>query len=96
MTKKMAYECLVCGTALEGPLGRLFHVFGITRSTHNPNVCNRCDAHMQEGRVIELSVIFADLTDFTEMTNRLGPERSGGHIFQDGQRGLDQERCLHR
>jgi class 3 adenylate cyclase len=31
---------------------------------------------MQEGRVIELSVIFADLTSFTEMTNRLGPERS--------------------
>ncbi len=76
MTKKLAYECLVCGTALEGPLGKLFHIFGITRSTHNPNVCNRCDAHMQEGRVIELSVIFADLTGFTEMTNRLGPERS--------------------
>jgi adenylate cyclase len=76
MTKKMAYECLVCGTALEGPLGMLFHIFGITRSTHNPNICNRCDAHMQEGRVIELSVIFADLTGFTEMTNRLGPERS--------------------
>jgi adenylate cyclase len=76
MTKKLAYECLVCGTALEGPLGLLFHLFGITRSARNPNVCNRCDAHMQEGRVIELSVIFADLTGFTAMTNRLGPERS--------------------
>lgn len=76
MTPKMAYECLVCGTTLEGPLGLLFHLFGITRSTNNPNVCNRCDAHMQEGRVIELTVIFADLTGFTEMTNRLGPERS--------------------
>ncbi len=76
MTKKMAYECLVCGTALGGPLGLLFHLFGIKRSRHNPNVCNRCDAHMQEGRVIELSVIFADLTGFTAMTNRLGPERS--------------------
>jgi class 3 adenylate cyclase len=76
MTKKMAYECLVCGTALGGPLGLLFHLFGIKRSKHNPNVCNRCDAHMQEGRVIELSVIFADLTGFTEMTSRLGPDRS--------------------
>lgn len=76
MTKKMAYECLVCGTALGGWMGLLFHLFGIRRSRHNPNVCNRCDAHMQEGRVIELSVIFADLTGFTEMTNRLGPERS--------------------
>lgn len=76
MSQKMAYECLVCGTALEGLLGLLFHLFGITRSTRNPNVCNRCDAHMQDGRVIELSVIFADLTGFTEMTNRLGAERS--------------------
>ena len=76
MAQKIAYGCLVCGTALEGPMGLLFHLFGITRSTRNPNICNRCDAHMQEGRVIELSVIFADLTGFTEMTNRLGAERS--------------------
>ena len=76
MAQRMAHECLVCGTALEGPLGLLFHLSGITRSVHNPNVCNRCDAHMQEGRIIELSVLFADLTGFTEMTNRLGPEQS--------------------
>jgi adenylate cyclase len=76
MTKEMAHECLVCNTALEGPWGRLFSLFGINRSVRNPNVCNRCDTHMQEGRVVELSVIFADLTGFTEMTNRLGPERS--------------------
>ncbi len=76
MNSKVTHECLVCGTTLEGPLGWLFHLFGITRSPRNPNVCNRCDAHMQEGRVIELSVIFADLTGFTELTNRLGPERS--------------------
>lgn len=76
MTDKMADECLVCGTKLDGPLGTLFYLFGITRSTRNPNICNRCDAHMQEGHVIELSVIFADLTGFTEMTSRLGAERS--------------------
>ena len=76
MALKKAYQCLVCGTALEGPLGLLFHIFGVTRSKHNPNVCNRCDAHIQDGRVIELSVLFADLTGFTEMTNRLGPDRS--------------------
>jgi len=72
----LAYTCVVCGTTLEGPVGRFFHLFGITRSARNPNVCNRCNAHMQEGRIIELSVIFADLTGFTEMTNRLGAERS--------------------
>ena len=76
MGKKLALDCRVCGTSLGGALGLLFHLFGIRRSAHNPNVCNRCDAHMQEGRVIELTVIFADLTGFTEMTNRIGPERS--------------------
>jgi adenylate cyclase len=76
MQSQTSQECLVCGTALEGPLGLMFHLFGITRSAHNPNVCNRCDAHMQEGRIVELTVVFADLTGFTELTNRLGPERS--------------------
>lgn len=76
MVQRIAHECLVCGTALAGPLGLMFHLSGITRSVRNPNVCNRCDAHMQEGRIIELSVLFADLTGFTEMTNRLGPERT--------------------
>lgn len=76
MAQQLADECVVCGTTLEGPLGLLFHLTGITRSTRNPNVCNRCDAHMQEGRIIELSVLFADLTNFTEMTNQLGPDRT--------------------
>jgi hypothetical protein len=58
MTAKMTDECLVCGTALDGPLGLAFHLFGITRSTRNPNVCNRCDAHMQEGRVIDRAFHF--------------------------------------
>jgi len=76
MNPILANECLVCGTTLKGPLGLLFHLFGITRSAHNPNVCNRCDTHIQEGRVVEITVVFADLTGFTSMTNRLGAERS--------------------
>jgi adenylate cyclase len=76
MAQKLTEACLVCSTTLEGPLGWMYQLFGITRSSRNPNVCNRCDAHLQEGKVIEMSVIFADLTGFTEMTNRLGPERS--------------------
>ena len=76
MADKLAYMCIVCGTTLGGPLGWLFHLFGIRRCTRNPNVCNRCDAHLQEGRIIELSVLFADLTGFTAMTNRLGADRT--------------------
>ena len=37
--------CLVCGTALAGPLGALFRVFGIRRSSRNPNICSRCNTH---------------------------------------------------
>ena len=76
MADGLAYSCVVCGTALDGLLGWLFQLFGIKRSSRNPNVCNRCDAHLQEGRVIELSILFADLTGFTEMTNRLGADRT--------------------
>ena len=76
MAQRLASLCVVCGTTLQGPLGWLFHLFGIRRSGRNPNVCNRCDAHMQEGRIIEMSVLFADLASFTEMTHRLGAERS--------------------
>jgi class 3 adenylate cyclase len=76
LADKFAFSCVVCGTALDGILGWLFNLFGIGRSTRNPNVCNRCDAHLQEGRVVELSILFADLTGFTEMTNRLGADRT--------------------
>ncbi|MGE3272622.1 MAG: adenylate/guanylate cyclase domain-containing protein [Chloroflexota bacterium] len=71
-----APECVICGTALSGPLGYLFRLVGINRSVRNPNLCNRCNTHVEEGRVVELTVLFADLSSFTEMTRRLGPERT--------------------
>ena len=68
--------CLVCGTALAGPLGALFRVFGIRRSPRNPNICSRCNTHAEEGRLVNLTVLFADLSNFTELTHELGPERT--------------------
>ncbi len=68
--------CLVCGTALQGVLGGMFSLLGIRRSPRNPNVCTRCDFYIDEGRVVEISVLFADLTGFTDLTNRLGAERT--------------------
>ena len=68
--------CLVCGTALAGPLGALFRVFGIRRSSRNPNICSRCNTHAEEGRLVNLTVLFADLSNFTELTHELGPERT--------------------
>ena len=71
-----APECVICGTALAGPLSYLFRLVGINRSARNPNLCNRCNTHVEEGRVVELTVLFADLSGFTEMTRKLGPERT--------------------
>ena len=72
----VAPECVICGTALAGPLGYLFRLVGINRSARNPNLCNRCNTHVEEGRVVDLTVLFADLSGFTAMTRQLGPERT--------------------
>jgi adenylate cyclase len=72
----VAPECVICGTALAGPLSYLFRLVGINRSARNPNLCNRCNTHVEEGRVVELTVLFADLSGFTAMTRQLGPERT--------------------
>ena len=71
-----APQCVICGTALSGPLGAVFRVAGISRSSRNPNLCNRCNTHTEEGRLVELTVLFADMTSFTELTHELGPERT--------------------
>jgi class 3 adenylate cyclase len=46
------------------------------RSSRNPSLCNRCNTHVVEGRIIEITVLFADLSSFTELTHELGPERT--------------------
>lgn len=71
---KLAAYCLVCGLPLSGALGSVLSLAGIGRSTRNPNCCTRCNAHLEEGRLIEMTMLFADLSSFTEMTNRLGAE----------------------
>jgi class 3 adenylate cyclase len=72
----LAAQCGICGTLLSGPLSHVFRAVGIKRSRRNPNICSRCDTHVQEGLVVETTVVFADLTSFTELTHELGPERT--------------------
>lgn len=71
-----AKACVVCATPLEGFLGIGFRLAGISRSSRNPNLCSRCSTHAEEGRLTQLTVLFADLTSFTELTHDLGPERT--------------------
>ncbi|MFZ1977588.1 MAG: adenylate/guanylate cyclase domain-containing protein [Bacteroidota bacterium] len=68
--------CIVCGTVLDGPIGRIMNMFGIRRSPQNPNICNRCSTHIEVGSIAELTILFADLVGFTSMTNELGAQKS--------------------
>ena len=71
----LAAQCTICGTLLSGALARVFRIAGIKRSPRNPNICSRCDTHVEEGRLVEMTVIFADLSSFTELTQELGAQR---------------------
>jgi adenylate cyclase len=54
----------------------VFRVFGIRRSSRNPNLCNRCGTHVEEGRIVEMTVVFIDLSSSTELTQELGAEKT--------------------
>ena len=93
-SEQAARDCLVCRTPLSGALGALGRAAGIRRSPQNPNLCSRCDAHIEDGRIVELAVLFADLTGFTPLTHALGPERT--HELVDGFLRTAKERIVAR
>jgi adenylate cyclase len=47
---------------------------GISRSSRNPNFCNRCNTHIEEGRLVEITVLFADIIHSLELTHELGAD----------------------
>src|SRR4026208_135020 len=73
---RLAAQCSVCGTMLSGALSAVSRTFGIKRSPRNPNICTRCSTHVEEGRMVEITVLFADLSSFTELTQDLGAEKT--------------------
>lgn len=73
---QLAAQCSICGTLLSGAASAVYRAFGIKRSPRNPNICTRCAAHVEEGRLVELTVLFADLSSFTELTQDLGAEKT--------------------
>ena len=68
----LAANCAVCGVPLSGWAAVFLRWRGIGRSPRNSNCCTQCGAHLEEGRLLEMTVIFADLSSFTELTGRLG------------------------
>jgi adenylate cyclase len=73
---RLSAQCSICGAILSGATSIVFRSVGIRRSPRNPNLCTRCGTHVDEGRLVEITVLFADLSSFTEMTHELGPERT--------------------
>jgi adenylate cyclase len=73
-------QCWMCGTPLSGFLGYFTRIGGVTRSERNPNICNRCNSHVREGQMVELSVLFADLSKFTELTHNIGSEQTSAVV----------------
>src|SRR5215471_4983503 len=71
-TSPLAANCVVCGVPLVGLPAVFLRWRGILRSSRNPNCCTQCGAHLEEGSLVEMTVVFADLSSFTEMTGRLG------------------------
>jgi adenylate cyclase len=71
-TPPLAPNCLVCGIPLVGLTAVFLKWRGIRRSPRNPHCCTQCGAHLEEGRLVEMTVVFADLSSFTEMTGSLG------------------------
>jgi adenylate cyclase len=68
----LSARCLVCGLPLTGAAGAVLAVLGVRRGARNPHCCTRCNMHIEEGRLVELTMLFADLSSFTELTDRLG------------------------
>ena len=71
-TETLAANCAVCGVPLAGPAAVVLRWRGIGRNPRKRNCCTQCGAHLEEGSLVEMTVVFADLSSFTEMTGRLG------------------------
>lgn len=65
---------------MSGALASVLALAGVKRSSRNPNCCTRCNVHIEEGRLVELTMLFADLSSFTELTARLGAESTYGVV----------------
>jgi adenylate cyclase len=75
-SSQLAAQCGICGTILSGAMSVVYRTFGVRRSPRNPNICTRCSTHVEEGRLVEITVLFADLSSFTELTQDLGAEKT--------------------
>jgi len=69
-------DCRLCGAPFTGALSYPFLLVGIRRSPRNPNLCNRCSTHVEDGELVDVTILVADLSGFTRLTHELGPDRT--------------------
>lgn len=50
-------RCLACAVPLAGPLAGVSRLLGIVRSRTQPNLCNRCQAHLGAGQISQVSIL---------------------------------------
>jgi len=63
-------RCKTCRTPIRGPLALVWRLRGVHPYEKNPQLCNRCEKriHGSEDRVV--TVLFADIRDYTGATRR--------------------------
>ncbi len=77
MPPRLSPVCKVCGTPLAGIRAIPPRVLrGVRRNPKNPNMCNVCSLKQIRGEIAEVTVLFADVRGFTELTADLGPLRT--------------------
>lgn len=70
----LSSDCRACHTPLAGIRAVPPRVLrGVRRHKKNPNYCNLCSEKAYKGYLDEITVLFADIRGFTELTTTYGP-----------------------
>ena len=70
-------RCLECNTPLGGVGGKVVGLFGTSRASFSPKLCNRCEKFLRKhggGAEVELSMLFADVRGSTNLAEARPPE----------------------
>ena len=60
INSRLSEDCLICGTFLTGFGGFLLGLTGLKRSSVNPNVYNRSNIHIEDGKIVEVSILLVN------------------------------------
>jgi adenylate cyclase len=76
-------RCLECSTPLGGVGGKVVGLFGLSRASFSPKLCNQCEKFLRKhggGAEVELSMLFADVRGSTNLAESRPTEEFAGLI----------------